>query len=699
MKKNTRRFISSFTAGLIAAASLVTPVLAESTAEAPAAAESTAEAVTEPFSYYPWLNSNIQGLVTEDTETNVKDDFYLAANKDWLTSVEIPQGYATVSSFVELSTELDRKLLALMTDESLKSHDAELLQNFYELFLDWDMRNELGIEPLKPHIEAIEKISSIDELTAYVTSDEGLYYGGYLWVIYNGVDMEDSSRYDLEINSINLSLGDSAEYEKMTPNGELTQKAYNESTSYLLKKAGYTEEEVQAKIDASYDFEKKMAPSIMTRAEMHAPDSITKTTNPMTFDELKEMCPVFPLPEILEALDSADWEKINVAEPAWIRAMNDLYTEENLEGMKAYILINMLSGYSSFMDEETFRELQRISNERSGAASSFSDEMTAYQLAKSLFPVSISKVFVEKYMTEEIREDVRSIIGDVISAYREMLAEEDWLSEETRKAAVNKLDNLKIHAAYPDKWKDTESIQFSGKEEGGTLFDVCEELNRYEIEDIVSHKNTKVDPEIWDFSLAAVNAYYYPQNNSINIIAGILGEPFYSPDMSTEEKLGSIGMVIGHEISHAFDTTGSQFDADGNLANWWQPEDFEAFKLRAQKLIDYYDKIRPLEGVTYSGQYVQTEAIADMGGAKCMLRIAKGMENFDYDAFFRAFAGIWRRESSQNYEQMLMAQDTHPLAYLRGNVTLGQFQEFIDTYGIEEGDGMYVAPEDRICVW
>ena len=169
--------------------------------------------------------------------------------------------------------------------------------------------------------------------------------------------------------------------------------------------------------------------------------------------------------------------------------------------------------------------------------------------------------------------------------------------------------------------------------------------------------------------------------------------------MSYAQKLGGIGTIIGHEISHAFDTDGSQFDKDGAIADWWTDKDYAAFQARTAKLAAWYDGFIPCEGVTYSGKQVQCEAIADMGGVKCMLGIAAGQAEFDYDAFFRQYAISWRAQMLPSHLYILIARDVHPLNYLRVNATLAQFDAFVDFYGIQEGDGMYIAPENRVAVW
>lgn len=208
-----------------------------------------------------------------------------------------------------------------------------------------------------------------------------------------------------------------------------------------------------------------------------------------------------------------------------------------------------------------------------------------------------------------------------------------------------------------------------------------------------------MDRSEWIASPQNVNAYYYSLDNSINIPAGILGGTFYNDEMSYEEKLARVGVIAAHEISHAFDTSGRQYDEHGNLRNWWTEEDYRRFHARAQKLVDYYSGFEPIPGFRVNGSAIDTEAIADLTGVKCMLQIAAQDEGFDYDIFFRSFASIWRCLTTTETEAYSVEQDNHPCAYLRTNAVVVQFEQFHKTYGTKEGDGMYLAPEYRLEVW
>ncbi|MBR6487162.1 MAG: M13 family metallopeptidase [Lachnospiraceae bacterium] len=335
-----------------------------------------------------------------------------------------------------------------------------------------------------------------------------------------------------------------------------------------------------------------------------------------------------------------------------------------------------------------------------GITESMPDEEEAYLETRSLFADNMARIYVDKYLTEEMRDEIRQLCQDAADTYKVMIDDTDWLSDETKEQAKYKLEHITINALYPDKWEDDSMFFVTPKKDGGSYLQAILDYNDSIIKRAQSHINEKVDKEIWGVDILQTNAFYTPQNNSINIIPGFLCSATYSSDMTIEEKYGALGSVIGHEISHAFDTNGAQYDADGNIKDWWGKEDYDAFMKRAGKLVDYYDKVVAFDdGTEYHGQVVQTEAIADMAGIKCMLKMAEKIEDFDYDKFFRANTYLWARVTTLEGMESGIATDPHPLHYLRCNVTLQQYDEFYDTYDIKEGDGMYLAPEDRIAVW
>lgn len=652
-----------------------------------------------------WLNSNIMGRAASFDVPAVKDDFYLSVNYDWIKNAKLKPGRAAHSSFTDLQYELDANLRALMTDETLKGHDADLIRNLYALWLDWDGRNKNGLGKLKTHVEAVEKIKSIDELSEYFKSDECKLYGSSIANFSLGLDNDDPNFYNIEISATGLSLGDSAEYKNLSANGQRVKKMSEGIALYMLKKLGYDDDASKKILEQSYEFEKTIAASMMTVEELASPESLKKLyKNKITLEEIREKSKIFPFAEILESYKVFS-DRMNLQQPKWLEALNKIYNESQLENIKSYLIRNIASGAITRIDEQSFREYQRLSRERLGIKESAPDNEIAADFVHGHLLTPLSKIYVEKFISPETKQDVTNIINETISYYRKMLKDETWLSEQTREKAIEKLDAIKPRVAYPDKWRDYSGLDIKSKNDGETLETALEKLNKFGWENFYSKLNTKVDREMWgDSDVIIVNSYYSPSKNEIFIIAGILSGDFYGPQRSREENLGGIGAVIGHELSHAFDTKGAQMDKNGAIKDWWQPEDYERFQARADRLIKYLSGMKATpEGDFYNGSLVQTETIADMAGVKAMLGLASKIKadggDFDYDKFFRSYAKVWANIMTPARLDYLLKVDVHALPYIRVNAIVQQYEEFYKTYGVKSGDLMYLAPEERVAVW
>ena len=649
----------------------------------------------------PWLNSNIIGRAASFDVPSKREDFYLNVNNNWIKNAKLKPGRAAHGAFTELQYELDAKLRALMQDKDLAGHDADLIRNLYALWLDWDDRNKNGLGGLKKHIDAVTKIQNISELSEYFKSDECKFHGDIIAGFGLGYDNDDANFYNIELSATGLSLGDAAEYKKLSPNGERVKKMSEGIALYMLKRLNYSDDEAQKILSQAYKFEEKISASMMTYDELQSPEALKKLyKNKVTLEKIRELSPIFPLAEILEAYKVFS-DRMNLQQPKWLEALNTLYNENELENIKSYLIRNIASAAITKIDESAYREYQRLSRERLGITESAPDEEIAGDFVHGNLLTPLSKIYVEKYVSEKTKQDVTNIINDTISYYRDMLKNETWLSEQTRKKAIEKLDAITPRVAYPEKWRDYTKLEINTKENGETLEKALDKLNKFGWENFYSKLNTRVDREMWgDNDIIIVNSYYSASKNEIFIIAGILSGDFYGPDRTYEENLGSIGTVIGHELSHAFDTRGAQFGKDGTINDWWTPEDYKKFQARADKLIQYLSnmKVTP-DGGFYNGSLVQTETIADMAGIKAMLGIASKHKDFNYDKFFCSYAKIWANIMTPARLDYLLKTDVHALPYIRVNAIVQQYGAFYNTYGVTSGDAMFLPPQKRVYVW
>ena len=663
-------------------------------------AEDTADIKLSATTSNGWVWSELQELVSEDMDTDPKQDFHLYVNKDWICESKIPDGYSGYSRYTARQQDVDAEGLKLMTDDSLTGDNAKQVQYIYSQLMDWDEREEVGYEPLEERLTHIESIASLDGLEAYM-SDTSTTYNDSLLEMAVVSDLNDSTRYVLCVGDAELILGDPAEYTDRTENGQRSYDYMSQMFVYMMGRLGTDEAEAQEIFDNAIAFETKLAEKAYTIEECYSDDIYDRINNFYSSDELCELCEVYPMKAVLKAWGMKDQDRIQVENPDYIKNLDALMTEENLEGIKDRYIVNKTLAFAGLLDKATYDKANEIYNEVYGVSGEEPYEEVAYNMVLSLAPIQAQQLYVEQYGSEEMKQLITDTCDQVIATYKEMLKDNDYLSEETIDAAIEKLDNMEIHALYPDKWQDVSDWDYTGL----SLVEIAAKSGRDQVEYNLSKADTKVDKDLWidsdvGWTVMQVNAFYNLNDNSINMILGMMGDPFYNEDMSVEEIYASLGAFwIGHEVSHAFDSGGSQFDKDGNLANWWTEEDAAAFQERISKLDAYLDSIEITDGYSVNGAMVDTEMAADYTGLECALKMAEDIDDFDYDKFFTTYAKMNVSISTEASEISNLLTDSHPLNFLRTNVPVQQFDEFYETYDVQEGDAMYLAPEDRLLIW
>ncbi len=642
----------------------------------------------------PWVDSNLKENI--DKNVSLKDDFNMAVNADWMLKTEIPADSMRYMKEFGEDDIINDNIKKLLTDKTLTGKDAEIVQSYYAALLDWDARESLA-DDVKADIEQIEDISSLDELNDYLlyTDEETKYpYSPYIQTLID-IDIKDTAKYVFIANEPSLILGDSAEYDEMSDYGEKIYEGKKQLVEKIMARYGYTKEQADEYYEDAIDFDALMAPAIFTNDEQNSPDIFGKIYRYTTYDELYKAAGEYPLKALVEGSGLGGSKKVVEATPGYTAQIGKIYIEDNLDIIKANLIINDVLASAAWTDKASLDDYYDYVKSVAGIEAP-SYEKYAVSMVRSAFSDIIAKLYVEKYTDERVKQEVTELCHEIIGEYKLMLSENDWLTEETKKKAIEKLDCISLNVAYPDKYKDYSSLDLKGKD----LDDILEKLVEYSMEEEKSNINGTVDRTYWSDGIDPLdlNACYEAYNNSVIILLGEI-MAMYDPSQGDEDLYAGLGVIIGHEISHAFDPSGAQFDKDGNLNDWWSDSDRAAFKAKTQKLIDYFDKVQPYTGCSYSGDFVQGEAVADLGGMKCILKICEKKENFDYDKFFRAYASSWATLSRPETEDYLVMVDEHPLHYLRVNTTAAQFDEFVKTYDIKPGDGMYITPEDRFGVW
>ncbi|MBQ7583109.1 MAG: M13 family metallopeptidase [Lachnospiraceae bacterium] len=655
-----------------------------------------------------WIDSDILGSITENDEFRLQDDFAAAANKEWILS----EGAVIKDGKMDhIADIVNDKKVALLTDDSVTGKEAEELKKYGALASDWDYRAKTGIEPLRPYIESIGAISSIDEFYAWVTDPEKNPLGiGPVEV--QAVSMRLKAYPDemtVQYSAPDFSLGDSTAYYNLLGDALEKKEVTEQKVSYLLGRLGYPESDIDRILKENYALEKKLG-SIVS-PEDTSEDADLKMTD--AYEDLVAAAGSYPLDKFMKAW-GYDNVKHMLGDKKYLKKVSGVCTEANLPGLKSMLTVGYVLKLGKLLDRDaydTFVELSksRSSKERPNYKSDADKDrdLLCASIAESGLIAAMDKLYLEKYIDKEEAEELSKLTDDIIDIYRtEIFPNEDWLSEEGKAACIDKLNAITKNVIYPDmSVVDYSTLDIVPKEEGGTFLEAYLESMRYLGRMKAQKAGTKYEREDWypyeaQISTTDTNSVYRQDANSINIYAGMLEDPAYHKGMSREELLSGIGAVIGHEITHGFDSGGVKYDKDG-IKNQWLPEsDQQAFNDRAERVSSFYTLVQPFKGSGfYDSGKVVGEAVADMGGLKAVLTLASKETDFDYDRFFRHYALLWAAQYSPELEQWLFKNDVHPLNVYRINVDVQQYEEFYKTYDVHPDDKMYLDEKKRILVW
>lgn len=623
-----------------------------------------------------------ESAATPEREQLYRDDFYIAVNEEWLKTAHIPDGENYTSTYMEMRMENRQQMLEIVKDLLGKEHvpgsNEQKLCTYYETMMDMESRNRDGVAPLMPYLEAYDNAKNLDELM----QADLMYFRktglSNFFTINFTTDARNSEKVMLEIVGLWRPI------EPLMFEDDRVYAGYEQYMKNLFALSGTPEEQAQMDAKALVAFELELARD-------------TKSHQRVTLSELAGLYANTDVAAFFEEMGFPTSVEI------YLRECNkaiEAISEENLDMLKLYAKKSALAFFEGFFSEDFSQNADKFGEVFSGTQGSRTlEEKTVFHI-QEVAPELLEQFYVEKYFSIEAKEDVEVLVRQVIGIYRQRLSALDWLSDETKVSALRKLDSIKIKVGYPEVWRTTlRDTSFSTYQEGGNCFENYCAILRAIAQSKIESLTKPVDKEKWYAYAYEAQAYYGPDKNEISIPAAVLQPPIYDVQAKREQNLGGIGIIIGHEITHAFDNSGAQYDENGNYTNWWTDEDYEHFVEKCEKVIALYDGIEILPGIYADGELTLGENIADLGAMSCMLEILAQMENPDYKAFFEAHAVHERGFAHEQFIKFVTVQDPHSIFQLRVNRVEPNFQEFYDTYGVTEGDGMYIPPEDRVSIW
>ncbi|GAB2023995.1 endopeptidase PepO [Lactovum odontotermitis] len=626
--------------------------------------------------------------------TRIQDDLFEAVNAEWLAAAEIPADRPRIAAFDELVIENESKLSADLAEfVKVEPADALLKQavKFYKKAGDWEARNSDDFSAVKTELAKIEALTNLAELNKQASDLVFHSQAALPWGLSVGVDMKDALHHALEFTGPGLILPDTSYYAENHPRKAELLDFWQKNSAEILTKLGLADAE-QIAADA-VKFDALLVPASNTSEEWA---KYAELYHPVQIAEFTANFKNIDFAANIEQLIGQKADKVLVFEDRFFEQFDSIVNEENWPLIKAWMLVNAARKATSYLSEDLRILGSDFGRFLRNTAEPRSQIKHQLDVTESFFDQVIGLYYGKKYFGESAKADVKRMVAAMIAVYQERLDKNAWLSRPTIDLAIDKLNALTVFVGYPDKLPAVYDKLIVGD---GTLYQDMVKFSEILTARHFEKFSEPVDKTEWHMPAHMVNAYYSPNSNTIVFPAAILQAPFYSlTTQSATQNFGGIGAVIAHEISHAFDNNGAQFDKFGNLHKWWTDEDYAAFEKKQAEMIAEFDGLETEAGKV-NGKLIVSENIADNGGIACALSAAQKEADYSAQEFFEQWGTIWRMKASIEFQQMLLSTDVHAPGKLRANVPPTNLEEFYSAFDVKEGDGMYRPEEKRVNIW
>lgn len=651
------------------------------------------------------------GIDPDGFDRNVRpqDDLYKHVNGRWLMSTQIPADKSNYGSFTALD-DAARENIRIIIENAAKNPSDEnrrKVGDFYQSFMNEEAVEKAGLQPIRRELQAIQALQSTEDAFRHLGYLQTIGVGGPV-AFFVTTDAKDSSRYLAAVFQSGTTLPDRDYY---LEDDEKYVKAREALAKYIaelfeLAELPYGTDDAARVVE----IETELARVQWTRTEVR---NAEKRYNKYKVADLPKLTPKLPWPAFFEAAGVPDLVEVNVMTPSFFEGLEKVADKVDLKAVKAYLTFNLLDSAAPvlpkrFVDahfnlhrkeiagvpEQQPRWKRGVDATSGGGAGDF-----------GVLGEVVAQIYVAEHFKPEAKRRMDELVGNLMKAYENSIGDLTWMTDETKKKALEKLHKITPKIGYPTKWRDYSKLQIRPDDLYGNMVRSA----KHEHQRMINKLGKPVDKNEWGMTPQTVNAYYNPSKNEIVFPAAILQPPFFTADADDAVNYGGIGAVIGHEISHGFDDQGSKYDGDGNLQNWWTDDDRKAFEDLTGKLVSQFEGYEALPGKNLNGKLTLGENIADLSGMaiayKAYLLSLNGKEppvidgNTGAQRFFLGWAQIWRRLYRESELVRRLVIDPHSPSEFRANGPIGNLNAFYEAFDVKPGDKLYKKPEDRIQIW
>lgn len=653
-------------------------------------------------------DGEVKGLDRKNIDNSVSPavDFFAYANGNWLKNNPIPDEYSRWGSF-ELLAEENYKVLREILESAAANNtpvgtNKQKIGDFYYTGMDTVQINKGGFNPIKPDLEMISGINSIDDVYKAIAY---LHKSGTsaLFNYFGSTDAKNSDMVISQLSQGGLSLPDRDYYTNEDTRSKAVRTEFVKHVTKMFELIGQSSTEAQNNANTVMNIETRLAKSSRTRVERRDPD---KNYNKMSLIKLEEMTPGFNWNNYFSLVGMSDPGDINVGQPDFFKEVAVMMNDIPVADWKTYLSWKVVDNAASYLSSEFENEDFEFNGKFLSGSKTLPERWKrVMRTVNGNMGEALGQIYVEKTFPPEAKERANKIVHNLLDAMGERIKSLEWMSEETKKAALVKLGTFTVKIGYPDTWRDYSALEIKRDSYAANLARASEFARKRNFDKI----GKPVDKKEWGMSPQTVNAYYNPTINEIVFPAAILQPPFFDQNADDAVNYGAMGGVIGHEISHGFDDQGRKFDAQGNLKDWWTKEDGERFKERAQKIIDQFNSFEAVDSMHVNGSLTTGENIGDLGGLNVAFTAFEKTDEYKNNEmidgfmpaqrFFLSWAQVWRNNIRPQTLMLRLKTDPHSPGKFRVNGPLSNLPEFWEAFNVKDGDPMKNPPDKLVKIW